>query len=474
MTDRASGPAPESQATEAPYESFPDFEVWRELSARSRETWTEFASSFEARRRQASEEDFTRAVNVAVRAAAVDTAAIEGLYDTDRGFTRSVAFQAAAWEQAFAERGGSARRFFEAQLRALELVLDAVTKKLPITEAWIRALHEKLCEPQETYRVYTDQGWQDQPLPKGRYKLQPNSPTLRNGTRHAYAPLDQVPIEMHRLVELIQGPTFQEAHPVLQASYVHYALVAIHPFADGNGRVARALASTFFYRAHSIPLLVFADQRTRYLDGLEAADAGDYRPIARFFLDRGIDTMGLIMDTLTDASEPSLHDVTSRLHRMFFDEHELTHEEIDRIGLRLLSAIQDEIMERFNGLKLSKSISLSFPKESTLSLDPVEGFRFIKRAPPPLVYLTIKSAPPADALISSWIRVLVTDDTSRPFVFVVQAPPSKTIRVRLEDVHPEISASLRARVGSLTERVLAELLHKIEKQAAESLKKSGR
>lgn len=30
---------------------------------------------------------------------------------------------------------------------------------------------------------------------------------------------------------------FVKAHPVLQAAWAHFAFVAVHPFADGNGRV---------------------------------------------------------------------------------------------------------------------------------------------------------------------------------------------------------------------------------------------
>ncbi len=43
-----------------------------------------------------------RAREVVKRAAALDTGAIEGLYEVDRGFTFTVAFETAAWEVKFA------------------------------------------------------------------------------------------------------------------------------------------------------------------------------------------------------------------------------------------------------------------------------------------------------------------------------------------------------------------------------------
>ena len=88
---------------------------------------------------------------------------------------------------------------------------------------------------------------------------------------------------MQRLIAELRTPDFEQAHPILQAAYAHYALVVVHPFADLNGRAARALASTFLLQTQHIPLVVFANQRNEYLDALSAADRGDYRAISDFF-----------------------------------------------------------------------------------------------------------------------------------------------------------------------------------------------
>ena len=317
------------------YQGFPDFAAWGPLAPEDRDLWDRFAASLEGRRREASPETLKQAVDVAVRAAALDTGAIEGLYDVDRCFTMTVAIQGLAWEQMIAERGAGVRDLFEAQLRAYELVLDAATRHLSITEAWIRGLHEVVCAPQETYRVLTSQGWQEQDLPKGQYKTQPNHVRLKDGAFHAYAPVDSVSSEMHRLIEQIQTPGFEAAHPILQASYIHYALVVVHPFADGNGRVARALASVFFYRAYSIPLLVFASQRLAYFDALHTGDLGNSRPLLEFFRDRGIDTMQLVTEGLITEEAPSLEGVAERIKTRIGSTTELSPEELRDIAARL-------------------------------------------------------------------------------------------------------------------------------------------
>ena len=132
------------------YEGFPDFSAWGELSPEDADLWSRFAANLAERRREASPETLKAAVEVAVRAAALDTGAIEGLYSVDRGFTMTVAFQGLAWQQMIDERGAGVRELFEAQLAAYELILDAVTRDRPITEVWIRNLHETLCAPQRT------------------------------------------------------------------------------------------------------------------------------------------------------------------------------------------------------------------------------------------------------------------------------------------------------------------------------------
>ena len=70
--------------------------------------------------------------------------------------------------------------------------------------------------------------------------------------------------------------------PILKAGVAHLELVAIHPFWDGNGRVARALATYVMYatgydfrRFHSWETYLNADIRS-YTNALAASLGGDY------------------------------------------------------------------------------------------------------------------------------------------------------------------------------------------------------
>ena len=62
-----------------------------------------------------------------------------------------------------------------------------------------------------------------------------------------FAPPD--PAEVPALVgELCRRMERSTDHPAIQAAWAHVALAAIHPFADGNGRAARVLASLVMHR----------------------------------------------------------------------------------------------------------------------------------------------------------------------------------------------------------------------------------
>jgi hypothetical protein len=97
-----------------------------------------------------------RALEIVKRAAAVNTGAIEGLDAVERGITLTGAVAAALWEAALDQKGQHARALFVSPLRGDADVLALATEQVSITEAWIRDLHEQICEAQGTYTAYTE------------------------------------------------------------------------------------------------------------------------------------------------------------------------------------------------------------------------------------------------------------------------------------------------------------------------------
>jgi Fic family protein len=439
-----SAPAPlDIRQADRFYQPFPDFASWKGLTAADLDLWDRFAKGLEAQRAAAPPEAFGRAVEVAMRAAAIDTGAIEGLYDVDRGFTMSVATQAVAWEHAMEEKGADIRALFEAQLEAYELVLDAATRSRPVYEAWIRQLHEILCAAQDTYRVLTPSGWQEHELVKGQYKTLPNHVRLKDGSFHAYAPVDRVLQEMHRLVEILTGPEFEAAHPVLQASYAHYALVNVHPFADGNGRVARALASLYFYRAVSTPLVIFANQRLSYFDALYSADNGRLEPLIDLFRDRGIDTMQLLTEDLRAAMLPDLDTLVAEIKEL----PETNAWQIDAVTARIMTAIEQELGQQLDQIDLNLHTSI---------LEDRFGGNTI--------HLSIKE-PTGLGPFRDEFRININQGNG-PFRFLLDTASGKEgIEVRLKDVSPELTDSFRLRLRNWIRSNLSQMLAELRDQA---------
>ena len=61
-------------------------------------------------------------------------------------------------------------------------------------------------------------------------------------------PAISVPFQIRDLIAFINSSNSQDIHPVLRSGIVHYEFVRIHPFVDGNGRVARALSTLLLFQ----------------------------------------------------------------------------------------------------------------------------------------------------------------------------------------------------------------------------------
>jgi Fic family protein len=450
-------------ALDAAYKPFPTFEDWASSTTVDTVRWNRYNSSLGSRR-QLAPDVLARAREIAKRAAAIDTGAIEGLYEVDRGFTYSVAFETTAWESALAQKGDQVKSLFEAQLHAYDYVLDLATKAEPISEAAVRKLHEVVCAAQSTYRVMTAIGPQEQALPKGQYKALPNHVRTRKGTDHSYAPVDVTPAEMARLMNEVRTEAFLAAHPVLQASYAHYAFVVIHPFADGNGRVARALASAFTYRAISMPIVIFSEQKNTYLDALEAGDAGDYQMFVDFILARSLDTIKLVDESVLSALSPSAGESIAAIGSLYVTKGGYTHEQVDQAGERLVEALSAEISRAISHLPAKKvSANCSIAKGTYTVSDPSY------RAPLGLasfLQLALSTPAPAAAGVLVTYQVwLPRDAAGDDDILLKNAQTGEAFTARMDEVVPAISGVLQLRLGIHADRVVAQLLHQLKTKA---------
>ncbi|MFB2983665.1 Fic family protein [Microseira sp. BLCC-F43] len=164
-------------------------------------------------------------------------------------------------------------------------MFDFVGGKRTLSNSYIKQLHQLLTQSQDStealdplrekiFRVS---------LIKGDWKRQPNNPLGPDGTVHEYCPPEQVASEMDRLIALHHQHRDQRVPPEIESAWLHHRLTQIHPFPDGNGRVARCLASLVFIQASWFPLVLTRDDLAVYIAALEHAYQGDLSNLINLF-----------------------------------------------------------------------------------------------------------------------------------------------------------------------------------------------
>ncbi|MGK7904799.1 MAG: Fic family protein [Hormoscilla sp.] len=114
-------------------------------------------------------------------------------------------------------------------------------------------------------------------------KVRCTHPLRPDGTVHEYCPPEQVASEMDRLIALHHEHRQENVPPEIESAWLHHRFTQIHPFQDGNGRVARCLASLVFIQASWFPLVLTRDDRAVYIAALSEADRGNLSDLIKLF-----------------------------------------------------------------------------------------------------------------------------------------------------------------------------------------------
>lgn len=138
---------------------------------------------------------------------------------------------------------------------ALDGLVALVRGDRPLSTSDIRELHAVLTRAQPSVHAVDGLGRAVKTeVLRGEWKRWPNNPRREDGTAFLYCPPEQLPGPME---ELVRQHAERDRRPLeVQAAWLHHRFTQIHPFQDGNGRVARALANLVFLRAGLFPLVV--------------------------------------------------------------------------------------------------------------------------------------------------------------------------------------------------------------------------
>ncbi|MCD8291890.1 MAG: Fic family protein [Prevotella sp.] len=152
--------------------------------------------------------------------------------------------------------------------------VEAMLQDKPLTQNFIRQLHKTLLREDYTvYRKLPNGEYTSYVIHAGQYKTRPNSVITHTGERFEYASPEETPALMTDLVDWYnQAEKEGKMTPVELAALFHYRYIRIHPFEDGNGRIARLIVNYILSR-HNYPMIVVRSRKkSAYIDALSTTD----------------------------------------------------------------------------------------------------------------------------------------------------------------------------------------------------------
>ncbi len=154
--------------------------------------------------------------------------------------------------------------------RAIDLIYELVQNDSQLTEEKLFALHKSV-QTEVIVDVYQ---------PVGGWKKEPNSTVAVIDDKQIiieYAPPADIPslmanwFEFNQHIEKLLVVNANDKQQVLNAyAKLHVAFVRIHPFFDGNGRMARLISNIPVLKAGFPPIIIPRQQRKQYIDALSA------------------------------------------------------------------------------------------------------------------------------------------------------------------------------------------------------------
>lgn len=180
---------------------------------------------------------------------------------------------------------------------AILWIEEMVKEKRPMTENFIRELHEVVLAKSYYNPAIDSQGNATQrKIHIGQYKTTPNHVRTKTGATFYFATPEETPAKMHDLVTWYRDKKEKaDLSPILLAAEFHYKFIRIHPFDDGNGRMARLLMNCILLQHGYPPAIIKTDEKEDYFEALQQADAGILEPFLEYIAINVIHSLELMI-----------------------------------------------------------------------------------------------------------------------------------------------------------------------------------
>ena len=136
-------------------------------------------------------------------------------------------------------------------------------------------------------------------------------------------------------------------------------LLKFTPFQDGNGRVARLLASLVFIKAGWFPLILTRDDRSNYISALEEADRGNLAQLVKLFADRQkrafIRSLGLSEQILADnrRTQAIISSIADKLRQDIEKTEQEKIQQVEKFANILFQIADERLQEIKDEIRLS-------------------------------------------------------------------------------------------------------------------------
>ncbi|HCL55852.1 MAG TPA: Fic family protein [Spirochaetia bacterium] len=278
------------------YMSEKNISIWKPIEFK--ETWLEtntssfdeLADSWFEKRKDFNEgnKEYHDFLNKLKRQHAIETGIIEKLYNLSEGITQTLIKE--GFVESFISHddtnipANQLIGYLNSHFEAMDFVFDMVKNNRPLTKSFILELHQLILKHQDyTVGINSLEETVKIKLLKGKFKERPNNPRRDDGTIYEYCSPIHVESEIDNLIKIYNEIEKKEIHPLVIAGWFHHAFTQIHPFQDGNGRIARLLTSLILIKYQLFPLNILRNEKSIYINALEKADSGFPNDLIKFF-----------------------------------------------------------------------------------------------------------------------------------------------------------------------------------------------